>query len=141
MAPGKEDSSNGYSKGNMSWQRLIMDIGRTFGIPSLLLMIIVYWLVWEVTPPLTASLAEFVTGTMATQAELAKTQQEIMHSQEQMTSLLEEVRQQTDSIARVHEQTAVFMSNVMKEHENQKADHTAILDGVGRIENNIKKKP
>lgn len=121
MPEKKEDSSNGYSyyKQLPAWERMLVDIARTFGVPTLLLLALCYWFFWQVTPPTIDAMSRFVTATLETQAELAKTQADIAESQRSLVKLVEEVSIAANEIVKAEQATQIFMQTVEESHALQ----------------------
>lgn len=131
MTPTKEDSSNGYPRYN-GWQRWGMEIGRTFGVPTVLLLLISYWLLWQVTPPIVAAMSQFLSSTMETQKELARTQSDIAESQRKLVILIQDVQKAATEIVIAEQSTQAFMVQAEATHKIQ-------LEKLERIEQAVVK--
>jgi low affinity Fe/Cu permease len=127
----KEDSSNGYKNLN-SWQRCLIEVGRTFGVPSVLLLLIVYWLLWQVTPPVINAFSTFLDSTVTTQKSLADTQSEIAASQAKLVGLVEAVQEAANEIVQSEQATTKFMMGVEQDHKTQLNDLKEIKEAVSR---------
>jgi hypothetical protein len=117
-----ENQSNTSGDNTISgrgWPNFFMEIGRTFGVPTLLLFVISYWLLWQVTPPIVTMFQEFITSTLATQLELAKTQAEIAESQRKIVILVEDVSKAAKQIITSNQSSERFMLNVEQQHTEQ----------------------
>ena len=115
------------------WQRLVMEVGRTFGVPTVLLLLISYWLLWQVTPPVITMVQEFMKSTIETQTQLAKTQADIAESQRQLVILVKEVSAAANEIVIAEQTTQKFMSSVETVHDKQVLileEHSVILDEI-----------
>lgn len=125
----QEDNPKGLSK----WQSLFMEIGRTFGVPTVLLLLITYWLLWQVTPPVITMVQEFMKSTIETQTQLAKTQADIADSQRQLVTLVKEVSAAANEIVIAEQTTQKFMNSVETVHNRQTMileEHSVILDEI-----------
>jgi hypothetical protein len=76
--------------------------------------LISYWLLWQVTPPVMATLAQFLESTMRTQADLAKTQSDIAESQRKLVGRVEEVSRAAVEIVEAEKATQQFMEQVTR---------------------------
>jgi hypothetical protein len=127
-----EDDTNG-DKNITGWSKLALEVGRTFGVPTVLLLLISYWLLWQVTPPMVSMLQEFMKSTIETQAELAKTQADIAESQRQLVVLVKEVSAAAQQIVIAEASTQKFMERVEATHIEQMTilkNHTEKLDVI-----------
>ena len=132
MAPADESSDK--LKGMPHWERFAIDVGRTFGVPTVLLLLITYWLLWTVTPPVMTGMATFLETTVRTQGELAKTQADIAESQKKLVVLIEDVSKAAEEIVISENATQKFMEKVG-------FDHAAMLTKLDTIEQATKPKP
>ena len=107
------------NQSNGSWLKLIMDVGRTFGVPTVLLLLISYWLLWQITPPIMSMFVEFFTSTMKTQAVIVQTQSEIADTQRKIVVLVEKTAINADEIISIEKSTQDFMKNVEDTHNQQ----------------------
>jgi len=107
------------NQSNNSWLKLIMDVGRTFGVPTVLLLLLSYWLLWQITPPIMSMFIEFFTSTMKTQAIIVQTQSEIAETQHKLVVLAEKTAITSDEIIKIETDTKDFMKKVEDTHNQQ----------------------
>lgn len=107
------------NQSNGSWIKLIMDVGRTFGVPTVLLLLISYWLLWQITPPIMSMFVEFFTSTMKTQAIIVQTQSEIAETQQKLVVLVEKTAITSEEIIKIETDTKDFMKKVEDTHNKQ----------------------
>jgi len=107
------------NQSNGSWLKVLMDVGRTFGVPTVLLLLISYWLLWQITPPIMSLFVEFISSTMKTQAIIVQTQSEIADTQQKLVVLVEKTAITSDEIIQIEKSTQEFMKSVEGTHNEQ----------------------
>jgi|LSQX01.1.fsa_nt_gb hypothetical protein len=122
--------------GLYGWQKLFYEACRTFGVPSVILLIIVYVLGWVVAPPMIDTMKKFFDSTIETQNVLAETQkaiarsqQDLAESQAQLVIVCKEISQSAASILDSEKATEAFISDVRKDHSNQ-LDKLTTIEGA-----------
>ena len=107
------------NQSNGSWLKVLMDVGRTFGVPTVLLLLLSYWLLWQITPPIMSLFVEFISSTMKTQAIIVQTQSEIADTQQKLVVLVEKTAITSDEIIQIEKSTQEFMKSVEGTHNEQ----------------------
>ena len=123
--------------GLYGWQKLFYEACRTFGVPSVILLVIVYVLGWVVAPPMIDTMKRFFDSTIETQNVLAETQkaiassqQDLAESQSQLVIVCREISQSASSIMESEKATEAFMQDVKKDHIVQLDKLTVIEEAV-----------
>lgn len=116
--------SNGTANGNgWTWPRCIFEAGKTFGVPTVLLLFLCWWLVFYISPPLLNAVTLFVSSTVEQQKSLVETQKAIAES-------VEEISAAAGEIIKVERESQDFMRVVQEQHNDHKRDLETIKDAV-----------
>jgi len=114
--------SNGNGNG-WTWPRCIFEAGKTFGVPTVLLLFLCWWLVFYISPPLLNAVTLFVSSTVEQQKSLVETQQAIAES-------VEEVSAAAAEIIKVERESQDFMKVVQEQHIEHKRHLETIEEAV-----------
>jgi septal ring factor EnvC (AmiA/AmiB activator) len=109
------------------WQKFFFEIGRTFGVPTLILLIGLYLVGWVLAPPMVDTMKRFFDATINTQQVMAQTQESIASSQEdladsqaQLVDVCREISATTARIMECEESSSVFMHDVRAHQDWEK---------------------
>ncbi len=109
------------------WAGFFLEVGRTFGVPTAILVAMMGGLAYT-TPKVLAMMGKFVDSTLETQQSVAESQRDIAKSQEQIARLVENIDESTETIMTIEEKSKVFMETVLVEHSQNQEEHQAIME-------------
>lgn len=118
------------------WQRFFFELGRTFGVPTLILLIGLYLVGWVLAPPMVDTMKRFFDATIDTQQVMAQTQESIASSQEdlaasqsQLVDVCREISTTTARIMECEESSGIFMRDV-RAHQDWEKDKLGTIEAA-----------
>ena len=125
--------SNGTNgNGSWTWPKVVYEAGKTFGVPTVLVLFLCWWLVFQVTPPVLDAVKQFVASTVGQQKALVGQQKALVETQESIADTLAEISAAAQEIVTVERESQEFMEIVRQEHTEHQRKLAEIKEAVSK---------
>ena len=123
-------STLNINNGNLTAAQRAYDAAKTFGVPTVLLIIFAWWFAYRLTPPVLDAVKTYVTATVEMQREIVTTQKQIVTSQDKIIGLLDGIKAATDEGVVIGQDS---MTTLMKTMSDEHAKQLGCLEAIQQI--------
>jgi len=148
-------------EGPMDWKKFLLDAGRYWGVPTVLIVVGIWFMVFEVWPVSKELVTKYVTANAETQRALVETQRASAETEKQMAEsmeslavsqkaladsqermatshvqlvgMIEGVKSATEEIVETERESQVFMQGVQEHHQNSDEMHQSHDEKLEKI--------